>query len=401
MSCGHSHTQSEFGENNVPSLPPLSRFFSKSSGRTFLGCTTTTQKLSRHGSYISPSRKDSQVKTKASAASSGCRSSVLGHLGSVELVAPATSQTSPQSPSSDSTHTPFRLSSSSSVDASHTDTLLTVPSIEITPSAVPLLPRPHFHGQDLTFFTPSAVSSSSSVLVLRATHPGNIITHTQEVSTTPALDESEQETVHHTKIDPLAYDNSVKSQGPAMPLINAFNGILSAWRTHSPSSNAGVGAEHDLDGVEELTTSGSDCSRVPQTYVLSSNQRYQHPHSQQIYQNHLLGHGMKKKADVVYASAGSHSSSGSTLSKMASFHLAHLSTMSMRNKKKKKRLIVSGIAIDDTKKFKGVKKWCEVGHFHSFFVSPCLIFLEFRRIATDPAYAQWGPYHIIPKRRGR
>jgi len=85
---------------------------------------------------------------------------------------------------------------------------------------------------------------------------------------------------------------------------------------------------------------------------------------------------MKKKADVVYTSAGSHSSRGSTLSKVVSFHLAHLSTMSMRNKKKKKRLIVSGIAVDDTKKFKGVKRWCEVGHFASCLASPlsdCLI----------------------------
>ena len=356
MSAGHSNAQSKFGKNNVPSL---SRFLSKSSGRTFLGCTTTTQKLSRHTSYISPSWKDSQVKTRASAASSGWRSSVLGHLGSVELVALATSQTSLQPPSSNSTHTPFRFSSSSSVDASHTDTL---PSIEITPSVVPLLPR---------------------------LHPGNTTTHIQEVSTTPTLDESEQETGHHTKINPLVYDDGIKSRALGIPLINVFNGIISAWRSHSTASNAGVGVEHDLDNVEELVTSGSDCSHVPQTYTLSSNQQYQHPHPLQVHQNQLLGHGMKKKADVVYTSAGSHSSRGSTLSKVVSFHLAHLSTMSMRNKKKKKRLIVSGIAVDDTKKFKGVKRWCEVGHFASF-VSPrlCLIILlEFRRSATDPAYA--------------
>ena len=381
MSAGHSNAQSKFGKNNVPSL---SRFLSKSSGRTFLGCTTTTQKLSRHTSYISPSWKDSQVKTRASAASSGWRSSVLGHLGSVELVALATSQTSLQPPSSNSTHTPFRFSSSSSVDASHTDTL---PSIEITPSVVPLLPRLHFHSQNLNFCTPPAVSSSPSVR--RDIHPGNTTTHIQEVSTTPTLDESEQETGHHTKINPLVYDDGIKSRALGIPLINVFNGIISAWRSHSTASNAGVGVEHDLDNVEELTTSGSDCSHVPQTYTLSSNQQYQHPHPQQVHQNQLLGYGMKKKADVVYTSAGSHSSRGSTLSKVVSFHLAHLSTMSMRNKKKKKRLIVSGIAVDDTKKFKGVKRWCEVGHFASF-VSPrlCLIILlEFRRSATDPAYA--------------
>ena len=374
MSAGHSNTQSKFGKKNVP----LSRFLSKSSGRTFLGCTTTTQKLSRHTSYISPSWKDSQVKTRASAASSGWRPSVLG---SVELVALATSQTSLQPPSSDSTHTPFRFSSSPSVDASHTETLLTVPSIEITPSVVPLLSRLHFHSQDLNFCTPLAVSSSPSVL--RDIHQGNTTNHIQGVSTTPTLDESEQETGHHTKINPLVYDDGIKSQALSIPLISVFNGIISVWRSHSTASN---GAEHDLDNVEELATSGSDCSHVPQTYTLSSNQQYQHPHPQQVHQNQLLGHGMKKKADVVYTSAGCHSSRGSTLSKVVSFHLAHLSTMSMRNKKKKKRLIVSGIAVDDTKKFKGVKRWCEVGPF----VSPrlCLIiFLEFRRSATDPAYA--------------
>lgn len=355
ISTGHSNTQSKFGENNVPSL---SRFLSKSSRRTFLGCATTTQKPSRHASHISPSRKDSQVKTRASAASSGWRPSVLGHSGSTEL---ATSQTSLQPPSSDSTYTPFRFSSSSSVDASHTDTLLTVPSIEITPSVVPLLPRLH---QDLNFCTPPAVSSSP--FVNRDIHPGNITTHIQEVSTIPTLDESEQETGHHTMINPLVYDSGIKSQALGIPLINVFNGIISAWRSHTTASNAGVGAEHDLDNVEELTTSGSDCSHVPQTYTLSSNQ---HPHPQQVHQNQLLRHGMKKKADIVYNSAGSHSSSGSTLSKVVSFHLAHLSTMSMRNKKKKKRLIVSGIAIDDAKKFKGVKRWCEVGHFASFVSS--------------------------------
>jgi hypothetical protein len=39
------------------------------------------------------------------------------------------------------------------------------------------------------------------------------------------------------------------------------------------------------------------------------------------------------------------------------------SALSTRNQKKKK-LVISGVAVDDTRKFDGVKRWCEVSYIH-------------------------------------
>ena len=344
------------GESSVPSTQPSSRLklFTKKSSRAFSGRATITQKPSTRVLHVAPPRKDSPR----------WRPSVLGSFGPVELVAPAASQTSIQPPPSDSNYTPIRPSLSSSVDASHTNTLLTVPSIEITPPVEPVLPLPHFfqqHNQDFSSLTSPAASSSSSFF--RVVHPGNTTTQIA----TPALGERERETGHYPRMYP--YGNGVKT-------------------------NAGGGFEYNVDDVEKLVTRGSDCLHAPQIHALSSDQQYPHLDPQLVHQTcqsqqqRSLGHDTKKKADVLYTSASSHSGSGGTLSKMASYYLAQLSTISMRNKKKKKRLILSGIAADDTKKLKSVKRWCEVGLFWLFWLTLSdLVLLEFWRGATDPAYA--------------
>ena len=45
---------------------------------------------------------------------------------------------------------------------------------------------------------------------------------------------------------------------------------------------------------------------------------------------------------------------GGTLSRAA------FSPLSSRNQKKKKKLVISGVGVNEVRKFEGVKRWCEV-----------------------------------------
>jgi hypothetical protein len=173
---------------------------------------------------------------------------------------------------------------------------------------------------------------------------------------------------------PFVYQNGAQSQPASISSrrgANAFDGIPSAWRyLATPAGGPGVpataaGFEHGVDDAdEEFATSVSTCS-----YAFSASQAHTQTHQYHVQQQD--GHQdqpsmeqekqKKKKADVVYASAASQV--GGTLSKMTSFSNLALSPMTMRGKKKK-RLIVSGIAANDIKKFEGVKCWCEVRYIH-------------------------------------
>ncbi|KAJ3560666.1 hypothetical protein NP233_g10687 [Leucocoprinus birnbaumii] len=185
---------------------------------------------------------------------------------------------------------------------------------------------------------------------------------------------------------PRMYPYGVSSQPTSISSrrgANAFDGIPSAWR-YPPNSSTAGGFEHDVDEADDEFTAGSNCSyafSASQTaHTHTSNHHYHHhphhpqqPQHSQLQLHHLQDQRLqqeqekkKKKADVVYASGTSHGATGGggTLSKMTSFtnlNLAQLSSpiQSMRGKKKKKRLIISGVAVNDLKKFEGVKRWCE------------------------------------------
>lgn len=457
-SCNSSNPsqqpQSQSEESGVPPSRPSSRLslFSRSNRNNSGGTTTsratltpqsTPQKRPKRASQISygpPSpRKVSPIKIRSRTPSSRWRPTVLGHFGPVEPIAPAASQTSILPPPSDSNYSPSRPSLSSSIDASHTNTSLTVPSIESssihhsptssekkvspplkantrpstpavqpqavwsndtkrysTPPIAPVPPKPHFHQQHnrgrLTSFTsPNAKASSATSLqsaypssINTASNIRDVFTSSTERDTTasspisPLRPNTANSAVGGTspygmvgpypRMPPYVYNNGASSQPASISSrrgANAFDGIPSAWRYLSTPSTTGAacGFEQIVDDADDEFATGSTCSyafSASQAHTHTSNQ-HQEPHHQD--QRSQEQEKKRKKADVVYASAASQGGGGGgTLSKMTSFtnlNLAQLAPMTMRAKRKKKRLIVSGIAANDLKKYEGVKRWCE------------------------------------------
>jgi len=64
----------------------------------------------------------------------------------------------------------------------------------------------------------------------------------------------------------------------------------------------------------------------------------------------------KSRPEVAFSSSGK----SGTMPRVA------LSALSTRNQKKKKKLVISGVASNDTRKFEGVKRWCEVRHLLAY-----------------------------------
>ncbi|KXN88744.1 hypothetical protein AN958_06611 [Leucoagaricus sp. SymC.cos] len=382
---------------------------------------STPQKRSKRASQIvhqTPSpRKSPPAKIRPRTTSSKWRPTVLGHFSHQESAAPAASQTSIQPPPSDSNYTPSRPSLSSSADVSHTHTSLTVPSVESSsirrypasisseqkhspPNARSMIParpsssgdgrrrvapngpvpsQPQFkqHNRGFSsFISPAAASSASS---LRSACPSSINTtnNIHDVFSTPDREPATPSPTHssspfgrgtspygmgqYPKMYPFVYNKGVQSKPSSVTSRrggNAFDGIPSAWRY--PSIPApGAGFDYEIDDADDEFATGSTYSQTFSASQQHSPSCQYHPDQHQLQRHEK----QKKKAHVVYTSASQ--GGGGTLSKMTSFSnlaMASLSPMTMtlsRNKKKKKRLIISGVAPNDTKKFEGIKRWCE------------------------------------------
>lgn len=78
------------------------------------------------------------------------------------------------------------------------------------------------------------------------------------------------------------------------------------------------------------------------------------PGKQKASQNIPQHQQQRKKPHVVYSSGPK-----GTLSRMASLSSLALSPVVSRGRKRKKKLVVGGIALNDARRFEGVKRWCE------------------------------------------
>lgn len=339
----------------------------KSSSRSSQIFTNINNTTSSHPS-LSPRTPPRGTAAARSSSSSKWRPSVLGHF-TPSSHAHAASQSSIHPPPSDSNYTPSRPSVSSSVDTSHAHTSLTVPSAEgsasqcspthSSPSAselkqgspqstrhvgsvrsrrstkrysTPTSQHSRYNSQEIGV---NSISGASSISSRSQAYPSSVNTNTNIhdlfssdrdfASPSPTLSSNTGRGYNpqgtFSRMYPFVYNNGVQTS--ARRGANAFDGIHSAYNFRECAEE---GEDDDVEGGGHRRV---DAQQQPQ-------------HREQA---------KKKKPHVVYSSQN-----GGTLSRMTSFSNLALS----RSKRKKKKLVVSGVAVNDTRRFEGVKRWCEV-----------------------------------------
>lgn len=272
------------------------------------------------------------------------RPSVLGHFGQSprHSPVPVASQVSVQA-QTDSLYTPSRPSFSSSIN---THTSLTVPSPEGSTShrqPSPVLSErsqrkryshlttqtPPHHQHNISPSGTSSVSFRSEARPLSSSSKNTPVylndllsPDTGKASSSPTLSSSTA---------PRGFYPSIRSNGSqysSRRSANTFDAI-------TPTSYR---SQYSVTDDGEDANGGCAVTNAPAITVERQQEQLR-----------------KKKSCVVYSS----SSHGGTLSRMTSLSNINIPIIP-KNRRKKKKLIVSGVAPDDAQKFEGVKRWCEV-----------------------------------------
>ncbi|KAF9454071.1 hypothetical protein P691DRAFT_798349 [Macrolepiota fuliginosa MF-IS2] len=293
------------------------------SSRIATNSTTINNHDDTYSSHPSPCpRTPPPVPVARSSSSSKWRPSVLGHFtpSSSHSRTHAVSQSSIHPPPSDTNYAPSRPSVSSSIDTSHAHTS-TVALAPVRRRSLTRLPRPRSPNtvqRTWALFAQRGVGndtrppSRSSINIIPP--PLEMGYHTSNMATFP-------------RMYPYVYNNGVQTS--ARRGAGAFDGIHSS--THAlRASTEEEEEEEDLESGRSQRPVGGPRQPPPQQPA------------------------KKKKPHVVYSSQN-----GGTLSRMTSLSNIALAPMIPRSRKKKKKLVVSGVATNDTKKFEGVKRWCE------------------------------------------
>lgn len=376
----------------TPSRPPSSSkisLFSRSNRNSTGTVTSRGGTLTPHGTPSKPSKHSSYAPPLAARTSSASkwRSSVLGHFTSP----PPQPQSSPPPPYQDTTNytlSPSRPSvSSCSGDTSNAATSLTVPSTEgshgpcqsSSPSPTHSSPSGHGHrphsrngkhysgsyAYSCSTDTMSGASSmrsracSSSVNTSANIHDlfgpdnnnnNNNNSNRDFASPSPTLSAGTGRGNSNMGVGPrmypFVYNNGVQNNhryhrrggGGA---TSTFDGIPSSYHYRPRGQYSAVNPDGEFgdDGDNDDDDDGDELDNLS---PLPTSTRH---HSETL---------KKKKPHVIYSSQH-----GTALSRMSSLSSIALSPVS-RHRRKKKKLVISGIAVNDTRRFEGVKRWCEV-----------------------------------------
>lgn len=280
------------------------------------------------------------------------RPSVLGHFGQTTRPSsePVASQISVHAPT-DSLYTPSRPSLSSSIN---TRTSLTVPSPES--SAGNRQPSPVFseRSQEKPY--------ANSVTQAFPAHHRNISCNTFSRNSSVSFRSDAHPISGSSKNTPfptglLSPDTDKASFSPTLSSSTAPRGFYPSIRSASSqySSRRSANTFDAITPTSHLsqysTTDGGEDDRVVTNAPATTEEQQQE-------------RGKKRKPRVVYSS-GSH---GNTLSRMTSLSNINL-PMIPKSRKKKKRLIVSGVPPNDVQIFEGVKRWCEVRDFRNISIA--------------------------------
>lgn len=333
-------------QDNDPAIPSR-KYNSTNASDLATGQPTPQKRLSVRSSRIFGSSfkyPPPTLATKIKPSPSKWRPSVIDHFDQSprHSPVPATSQVSVQA-QTDSLYTPSRPSFSSSIN---THTSLTVPSSEGSAN----------HRQPSPVFSEQSQGKPFSLLVTQApTHNSHNISPSGASSVSfrsegrPLSNNSQNTPLSLTNL--LSPDTDRASPSPTLPSPISPPGYYPSIRRNGSQYSSRRSAS-TFDTISPTSyrshySTTDDGGDVEDGCVIVS--------APTTVEEQQQGQSKKNKPSVVYSS-GSH---GRTLSRMASLSNIKLPIIP-KNKRKKKKLVVSGVAPNDVQKLEGVKHWCEV-----------------------------------------
>ncbi|KAF8807797.1 hypothetical protein BYT27DRAFT_7097490 [Phlegmacium glaucopus] len=185
------------------------------------------------------------------------------------------------------------------------------------------------------FYQPSA--SQSSILV----------SETHSTPSRPSISSADTYNTSSTSRTATTIESNIISTPPKIPpldCIGSRNTLLPAALNLPTASGSSVWLSgHELDG----NSRGTDCQIVPRQRTAFTDDNVDDQDHIDPPPTSCTRYHDTIRPSIPYSSAR-------TLPRVK------FSSLNTRSQRKKKKLVISGIGVDETRKFEGIKRWCEI-----------------------------------------